>query len=133
MQTGTKAGRLKAKKDRILTENVPDAPATIPPSTKATNVWCAIESIGKRKMPAEPQTTPEQAKLTQDHISPRVTSSGICDKCLNLEKSRYLKIDTEIIAENHMIRIVWEMTSHSIKLRMIELKRVAIIPTGAFL
>jgi hypothetical protein len=130
---GIKAGKLKAKKILIITENEPAAPATIPPSTKAIKVWCATESMGKRKMPAEPQTTPEKVKVTKNNVSQRPASSRACEECPYLKQSKYLRSDMDIITENHMIKIECGMTFHSMKLRMNELTRLAIMPIGACL
>ncbi|MDY7032990.1 MAG: hypothetical protein SVY10_13915 [Thermodesulfobacteriota bacterium] len=133
MIIGTKANRLKARKYRIIIENVPDAPATIPPKTKAIKVWCAIESRGKRKMPEEPQTTPEKTKLTKDRISQRAVVSDVCNERSYCKKSRHLKSDTDTIAKNQMMSLEWGMTFHSIKQRMSEFTRVATIPIGVSL
>ena len=128
MQTGKRAGRLKTRKEVIITLKVPTAPATIPPVTKAINAWWPIESAGNSSMAAEPQTAPARKSVTVNrkfHFSGSAYWVG--ELLYNDSKAR--RIPLEITAQVNQMRMfsfgTYPLTTSA---RIIPFMRVAAVP-----
>ena len=92
-----------------------------------------MESTENRKIPAEPQTMPDKAMPTINHVAQRQASADVGDERQYLHKDKYLRNDIDTVAESHEINIECGMTFQRMKVRINEFTMVAPIPMGACL
>lgn len=112
-------------------EKVDDAPAAIPPSTKAIKTWWARETSAKGKRPMLPQAAPMAIRPTRNRFAQRGAAAGSSSTARNRKIRKILKRVTTVMTESHGRRRRYGIACFMMKKTIREFTKVARMPNGA--